>query len=387
MPFNTFDDVTNALSNGRSFRADWNKNFLPTTAAIANEWHLMARGAGNPSADTLYNTGANLTFQPVSFSTTGCGGIPHGPDVGVGGFTKHLFNGSAFTSAITVAPCTLMLIDLIGFYRVTTSTVITSQALTNTLGNANVFTADASTDLLTHTFYGLLTGTRVQLTTTTTLPAGLSLATDYFVVRISDSTCKLSTSYANATASTPVTIDITNTGTGAHSITTLLPRYTNGAGVQAILWANNAVPLGAGVPNLSFPAYRNSTQVSSRATPTVLPIGKTACPNGQILYSGSGAGKYGPAMPLQAGDSGISQIDNVQLSATYTSGEFSIGLYKVLATFPISTLGVATEKEFINATPSVPRIYDGANLHFLINSGAATPVNSAIFGHLESAWN
>lgn len=46
----------------------------------------------------------------------------------------------------------------------------------------------------------ILTGTRVQLTTTTTLPAGLSLATNYYVIKVTDSTFKLATSYANAIA-------------------------------------------------------------------------------------------------------------------------------------------------------------------------------------------
>lgn len=46
----------------------------------------------------------------------------------------------------------------------------------------------------------ILPGTRVQLTTTTTLPAGLALATDYYVIKVTDSTFQLATSYANAIA-------------------------------------------------------------------------------------------------------------------------------------------------------------------------------------------
>ena len=153
-----------------------------------------------------------------------------------------------------------------------------------------------------------------------------------------------------------------------------------------MMWANNATPLGAGTPNLSFPAYTNSAQATGRATPTVLPVGKTACPNGQILYSGTGVGKYSPAMPLQGGDAGIAKVDNVQLSATYTSGEFSIGLYKPLLTLPITTVGVASERDLVNQLPSMPRVYDGANLHWLIYHGAATPVNSAFYGHIDTGW-
>jgi hypothetical protein len=381
--FSSMDDFINeATTNGKFFRADWNKNMLPTTAAVAGEWSFLARGGGLPAADALFNTGTNLLFQPVSDTTTNGTGILHNGNVTPD--YKHIVNASAYTAAATVAPCVMMLVDLVGFYRVTTTTTITSQAMTNTLAAFSTFTADASTDVCTHTNINLFPYTRVRLTTTTTLPAGLALATDYYVIKVTDLTIKLATSYANAVAGTA--INITDAGTGTHTINTLYPRYTSGAGIQSFMWANNATPLGAGTPNLSFPAYTNSAQTGSRATPTTLPIGKTAAANGLILYSGTGAGKYGPNMPLQAGDSGIAQVDNVQLSATYTSGEFSVAMVKPLLTLPITTLGVASERDLINQVPSLPRIYDGAALYWLIYHGAATPVNSAIYGHLDFAW-
>lgn len=89
---------------------------------------------------------------------------------------------------------------------------------------------------------------------------------------MSDGTFELATSYANAIAGTQ--IDITTTGTGTHTITWLLPRYTNGAGVQAIIFNPAATAMGAATPNLSL-GYTNSAQATSRATPKVLPIGKT----------------------------------------------------------------------------------------------------------------
>ena len=70
-----------------------------------------------------------------------------------------------------------------------------------------------------------------------------------------------------------------------------LPRYTNGAGVQAFMWNTNTVAMGAATPNLSI-NYTNSAGTASRATPAVLPVGKTAAANGLVLYSGTGAGKY-----------------------------------------------------------------------------------------------
>ena len=381
--FSSLDDfIAEATVNGKFWRQDWNKNMLPTTAAVAGEWSFLARGAGNPGADALFNTGTNLAFQKVTDATANANCIQNGgavsPDY------KHLINASGFSAAVTTMPAVLMLVDLLGFYRVTTSTTITSQALTNALTAFSEFTADAGTDVCTHTNINLFPYTRVQLTTTTTLPGGLSLATDYYVIKVTDTTIKLATSYANAVAGTAV--NITDTGTGVHTINTLLPRYTSGAGVQAFMWANNATPLGAGVPNLSLPSYTNSAQTTGKATPTVLPVGKTAAANGLVLYSGTGAGKYGPFMPLAAGDAGIAKVDNVQLSATYTSGEFSVGLARPLLTLPMTTLGVAAERDLLNQVPSLPRIYDGAALYWMIYHGAATPVNSAFYGHLDFSW-
>jgi hypothetical protein len=381
--FSSQDDFINEVTtNGKFFRNDWNKNMLPTTAAVAGEWSFLARGGGNPAADTIFNTGTNLLFQPVSDTTANAGAMLHGGNVSPD--YKSIVNASAFSAAATSMPAIVMLVDLVGFYRVTTTTTITSQAMTNTLASFSTFTADDTTDICTHTNINLLQYTRCQLTTSGTLPAGLSIATDYYVIKLTDTTIKFATSYANAVAGTAV--NITSTGSGTHTINTLYPRYTSGAGLQAFMWANNATPLGAGTPNLSLASYTNSAQSTGRATPTVLPVGKTAAANGLVLYSGTGVGKYGPFMPLQAGDAGIAKVDNVQLSSTYTSGEFSVGICKPLITLPMTTIGVAAERDFMNQIPSLPRVYDGAALYWMIYHGAATPVNSAFYGHVDFAW-
>jgi hypothetical protein len=296
MGFSSMDDMVNEMTtNGKFKRIDWNKNFLPTTAAVAGEWHCLANGGGNPAAATIFNTGTNLAFQSCSDATTGA--MQHGGNVSPD--TKHILNASAFTAAATVAPGVLMLVDLLGFYRITTTTTITAQTLNNTA---------------------------------------------------------------------------------------TIPRYTSGAGVQAFLFANNATPLGAGTPNLSLSSYTNSAGTASRATPTVLPVGKTAAANGLIPYSGTGSGKYGPFMPLQAADAGVRSVQTFTLSATYTSGEMSLALCYPLLTLPITTLGVASERDLVNQMPSMPQIVDGACLVWLWYSGAATPVNSSFFGHLDIAY-
>lgn len=380
--FSSMDDIVSKISaSGQSYRSDWNKLFLPTSPAVANDWHCLFRGAGNPGADAIANTTTNLTWQQLKDTTANATGIRHGGDVSP--YYKYVMNGSIYTSAATTSPAMFMLVDMLGFYRVTTTTTTTAQSTINTLVAFSEFTVVAATDVITHTNINLLNYSTVQVSTTTTLPAGLSAATDYYWIKVSDLTGKLASSYANAVAGTP--IDITDTGTGTHTINTLLPRYTNGAGVQAFAWANNATPLGAGTPDLSL-VYTNAVAAGSKATPAVLPIGKTACPNGQILYSGTGTGKYGPFYPQATLDTGVRSIESIRHAATYTSGEYSVALCHPVCQIPIMGLGVVTERDFLNQLPSLPRVYDGACLVWLVYSGVATPTNSGFYGHFDFAW-
>lgn len=386
--FSSNDQIIQAMSNGQTFKTSWGKNFNPTAAAVANEWHTLFRGAGNPGADAIFDAGTNLLFQAVKDNTTNAASMQHGGNV-QSTYYKFLQSLHAVTAAATVAPCTMALVDVIGFYRKTSVITTSAEATTNTLGQSDTFSADTGTDIMTYTSTAnipsnILTGTRVRLTTTTTLPAPLATDTDYYVIRVSDTTFKLATSYANAIAGTA--IDITTTGTGTHTITWLLPRYTNGAGVQAIFFNPAATPMGAATPNLSL-GYTNSAQEASRATPTVLPIGKTAASNSHILYTGAtGTGKYNYTCPLQSGDAGIAQIDTIQNSTSYVSGTYSVALIKEITRIPLSTLGLAGERNLLFEYPSLPRIYDGAALYWLVGSGLATPANSAFSGELNFIW-
>ena len=379
----SMDNLIASIANGQFYRADWNKNFLPTTAAAAGEWFNLARGGGNPPADALYNTGTNLTWQQLLDSTASAGNILHGGNVSPA--YKSLLNASGFSAAATTMPAVLMLVDLLGFYRLTTTTTTGDQAAVNTLVNNGNWTTDGASNVLTHTFINLKTFSRVQVSNSGgALPTGLAAATDYWTIKLSDTTCKLATTRANAVAGTFITIS--SAGTGTQSFMGTLARYTDGAGVQAFMYANNATPLGAGTPNLRL-TYQNSVGVAGQLTPATLPVGKTAANNGVILYSGTGVGKYGPFMPLVSGDAGCERITQINLSATYTSGELSVVQCHPLLTLPMTTIGVAGERDLLNQVPSLPRIYDGACLMWLIYNGALTPVNSAFYGHLDFAWN
>jgi hypothetical protein len=296
--FTSQDDLINQITtNGKFYRADWQKSTFATTAHTAGLWYSLFRGGGNPAADTILGTGTNLAFQALRDDTTNATGIPHGGDVGGGTGFKVLLNAAAQTAAATTAPCTLMLVDLLGFYPITTVTTTGNQTLNNTV---------------------------------------------------------------------------------------TLPRYTDGAGVQAFITPSTV--MGAATPNISI-GYTNSANVASRATPATLPIGNTAAAVTSIVYSGTGSGKFGPFMPLQAGDAGIRSVQTVNLSASYVSGVLNLVLCKPLITLPITTLGVTAERDLVNQLTSMPKIYDEACLAWIMLAGAATPVASPISGHLEFGWS
>jgi hypothetical protein len=355
--FTSQDDLINQITtNSKFYRADWNKLMNPTAAAVAGEWHSLARGAGSPQADAIFNAGTALVHQQVFDVTTNGGGMYHGGNVGATGADfKTVLNASAFSAAATTMPAVAMLIDVLAFIRVTAVTTTTAQ----TVINSNTFTASSSSGLLltyTNDFNNL---SKVRFTNSGgALPTGLSINTDYWLIRVSATTARVATTFANAIAGTAI--------------------------------AFNATALGAGTPNLTLPSYTNAAGTASRATPSTPspPIGKTAATNSHILYSGAtGTGKMGPFVPLQSGDAGIQSIQTLQNSTSYVSGEYSVALCKPILTLPMTTLGVAAEREFVSQLPSFPRVYDGAALYWLLYSGAATPANSAFYGHVDFGWS
>ncbi len=383
--FTSTDNMISKISgSGQEWEATFSKQFNPTAAAVANEWHTLFRGGGYPQADAIFDTGTNLQFQSLCDLTTNAGCIYHGGNVGASGDDfKVLTAGQAVTAAATVVPNTIMLVDVLGWMRVTSVTTTTAQ---NTIWS-NTFTASSSGGLLLTYTNDWQDYTKVRFTTTGTLPTGLSLNTDYWLRRVSATTANVATSFANAIAGTYVAY--TDAGTGTHTLTARLPRYSDGAKVQAIFFNPQSTALGAGTPGLSL-GYTNSAGTASRATPTSpsLPIGKTAATNSHILYSGAtGAGKLGPFMPLQGADAGIRSVETIRNNATYTSGMYTVALCVRLAEIPLQVLGQATPMDFTsNMMPTFPRVYDGAALYWLSKSGVATPANSAFDGFLKFGW-
>ncbi len=101
------------------------------------------------------------------------------------------------------------------------SKIISVQAIidVNTPGAKSFAEADVNVtdDVITEAAHGYTTGLKGQFTTTTTLPSGLSLATDYFIIAVTSGTYAVATSLALALAGTKV--DLVDDGTGTHTFT------------------------------------------------------------------------------------------------------------------------------------------------------------------------
>ena len=285
--FASMDDYVSEVTSGKSWRQPFNK--LTGVVATAGRAYDLSLATGTP-IQQLY-AGTNLTFVPTS--DTDGKGIWHGGNVSPD--TKHLVNVGLMSTVATAVPSFVEVVDVLGYYPLTTNTITTAQTLVNTLS---------------------------------------------------------------------------------------IPRYTDGAGVRAFIVAVGT--MGAGTPNISM-TYTNQAGVAGKTMPVTVSAVTTAVQS-HIVHSDPSAGKYFPYLPLAADDTGIRSVQSIQLSATMTSGSMALVLCKPLATIPLTTAGVMAERNLMTQLPSLPRVYDGANLNLLFVTAAATATATPILGYLETAW-
>lgn len=160
-------------------------------------------------------------------------------------------------------------------------------------------------------------------------------------------------------------------------------RYTNGAGCRMFLVARATT--GATAHNLSY-SYTNQNGTAGRTQPvTVACTASAIVPH--IVHSGTASNNYGPFLPMASGDTGIQNVASVQLSAASgTASTAALVLCKPIMTLPLTTLGVAIERDLVNQLPSMPQIKDGACLTWLLFTGAATAAATNFYGAIEAAW-
>lgn len=375
MAIQSIDQLIAAISAGQTFRYDWNK-ITGAAAYTAGRWYSSLSLNGSPVGTAFPGTALVMqTCQELTGDGTNAFGIQHGGDVAAS--IKHALNLAAWGTAATSVPSVLQFCDILAYYP---GFNMNSNSL-QTFINSNTFTASSSSGLLLTYTNDFTTYTQVRFTTTTTLPTGLTAGTDYWLVRVSATTARVATSLANAIAGT--VIAFTDAGTGTHTMTVQIPRYTDGKGVRAFLEVRATT--GATGHNLSY-SYTDQAGNSGNANPvTVACTASAIVPH--ITHSGVAANNYGPFLPLAQGDSGIRSFQTAQLSAA--SGSASTAALVLARPLFQITLGVASlmvEKDLLNQIPSLPIIKDQACLGVLIGAGAAVAASTTFAGQVESVW-
>lgn len=384
MGFTSHDDLMDKITSGQFLRRDMSK--LITPANVAGGWHSTFALAGNPVASTF--PGATRVWSNCDeFSGDGTNnlGILHGGIPG-GSATKHILNVGASIVGAAGAPWQLKLVDLQGYYLLT-GTDVTGVA-SRSLINSNTFTASDSAGSLLLTYTNdFKPGTKVRFTTTTTLPTGLSLATDYWLVRVTATTAFVATSYENYTTGTVVAW--TDAGTGTHTFTIRM-RYQDGVGCQAAFVSVTAPATGG--PTLSASAYYDtaSPDAVSRAFPHTPVMGAVAnAYAGRVIHSGNAAGNYGPFLPLASGSTGISRINSFTWSGgtAYTgAGVMALVIVRPILDIGLSLTGLWSERDYVNHLPSMYQILDGACLGWMLFGTGATTNLSPLTATIDMAW-
>ena len=179
------------------------------------------------------------------------------------------------------------------------------------------------------------------------------------------------------------------TGTGSRVLTgTPTMRYTDGVGCQAFFMVGTQPT--AGGPTLSASSYTNAASVTGHAFQGSPTMGATAdAYAGRIIHSGNAAGRYGPFLPLQAGDTGIKSIQSFTFSGgtAYTgSGVLALCIARPICDISIPVTGMWSERDLVNQLPSMPQIKDDACLVWLLFGTGATTNASPFTFALDFAW-
>ena len=176
---------------------------------------------------------------------------------------------------------------------------------------------------------------------------------------------------------------ISNTTASAQTLSgTPSLRYANGAGCR-LFWVQ-AVAAGTGAQNISV-SYTDQGGTGGNTLPVTVSMTASAIV-GHISHSGIAANNYGPFLPLASGDSGVQNVASVTFSGAATAGSGALCLARPLLTLPLTTAGVAGERDLVNQLPSMPRIMDGACLTWLYFAGANTAASTNFYGNVDFAW-
>ena len=177
-----------------------------------------------------------------------------------------------------------------------------------------------------------------------------------------------------------------NTASAQTFNSVVLPRYATGAGVQAFMECGATATSTTG-QTISASSYTNSAGAIGQAFPYAPQTGTIAAQPGWLLHSGVTAANVAPFLPLAQGDVGMRSFQG--LTFTGTAGANMVGtliLCKPIAQIPNQQNFFAAGRDFVFNTPSLPIIYDGACLAFLLYGHAAVAQYTNFIATLDFVW-
>jgi hypothetical protein len=142
------------------------------------------------------------------------------------------------------------------------------------------------------------------------------------------------------------------TSTSAQTVGGTLTRYTNGAGNVA--WAEIYTIIGTTATTIKLSDYTNQAGTDNQVGPTT-------------AFGGTGFREVTRIIdfPLASGDSGIRDIDSVQVTAsTLTAGNFGVTIAHPLAYIGVGAAGGTGWRDFATGLPGIPEILTDACLAF-----------------------
>lgn len=215
--------------------------------------------------------------------------------------------------------------------------------------NKGTFTVTIATPaVFTLTSHGMLTGSKVFLTTTGALPTGLTADTNYFVISTGANTFNLATTFANAIAGTAIATS------GAQSGTHTLVHAPYGVGSPTTFYLpylSGYTPVGLDTSQTEFNVLGETGGAKTHTLSTAeMPVhshantlgSATVAASGHIHYASGQGGDLRTAIGATASDAG--SLGYVP-SGPISPGPGSIGAYTLLAGW------TASERGFNHYTP------------------------------------
>lgn len=153
-----------------------------------------------------------------------------------------------------------------------------------------------------------------------------------------------------------------------------LPRYTNGVGVQAAVFAQSAFGAASPAITMNFQAHDASAQSCVMTSPgNSAPISTALLNNGQ------------PYFPIPNGKLGVLNLQTYTI-ASGTTGTMVVVLFKPLMQIPLCAQYLPSERDCLYQLMSLPRIYDGACLGWMLGIGGAMTTLQTFGGRIQYVW-